>query len=135
MPKRYRLALTFLYSLVFVMLACLKASPAMVRWAWTHFGIYWMLGGAIMYGCIPIMAIWLINKINRDWPALILPPEPIYAPEKICEEQVLTNQLGLNSRQNGIRNNTVATNADASQHAGSSAKRPETYTESCPETM
>jgi hypothetical protein len=93
MPLRYKIALGFLYSVFFTSLAALKLGLAVTHWAFAKFGLYPMVAGLAAYAMIPVGSVWLINKINRDWPALMLPPEPIFrVSDAVYEDEATIGQ-------------------------------------------
>jgi hypothetical protein len=73
-PTFLSVALRFLYLFVFVCFAGMALMGIMGPWVHARFGAWVLWGGFGAYLCLIIGAFALINKINRDWPPLILPP-------------------------------------------------------------
>jgi hypothetical protein len=87
MPTRYKLALGLLYATVFSLIAAPKLGMVFLREAFAALGPYPTVAVISAWATTLAASVWLINKINRDWPTLMLPPEPIYSPME-AEQQV-----------------------------------------------
>jgi hypothetical protein len=73
MPTSVTITLRFLYVLVFCCFAGLGWMRIMGYWVYARFGAGVMWATVVADLCLAIALIALINKINRDWPPLILP--------------------------------------------------------------
>jgi hypothetical protein len=97
MPTRYRIALGCLYAVVFSFFAMMCLGIRTIEWALTEFGLGPTLTGFAIWVALIVGSIRLINKINEDWPALSLPPEPVYSPELPAESVLLSTQIDVRS--------------------------------------
>lgn len=98
MPTRIKVALTCLYAAAFALLAMASVGMRISEWAVARFGAYPTLMGFAGWVAILSGLFWLINKINRDWPTLSLPPEPAYSPaEVVCEAVLVSAQIDMRS--------------------------------------
>lgn len=98
MPTRIKVALTCLYAAAFGLFALSSVGIQISEWAVARFGAYPTLMGFAAWVAILSGSFWLINKINRDWPTLSLPPEPAYSPaEAVCEAVLISAQIDVRS--------------------------------------
>jgi hypothetical protein len=98
MPTRYKVAVTCLYGIVFALLAWSVLGLRTVMWAVAKFGAFPTLVGVAVWATVLGVSIWAINKINRDWPTLFLPPEPAYSPSEALHEAVpMATQIDMRS--------------------------------------
>lgn len=97
MPTRYRIALGCLYAILFSSFAAMCLGIRTTEWALAEFGLTPTLAGFAIWLAVIVGSIRLINKINEDWPTLLLPPEPAYSPELPAEAVLLSSQIDVRS--------------------------------------
>jgi hypothetical protein len=97
MPTRFRIALGCLYAVLFSFFAMMCLGIRTTEWALAEFGLAPTLAGFAIWVTVVVGSIKLINKINEDWPSLLLPPEPVYSPEMPIESVLLSTQIDVRS--------------------------------------
>ena len=120
MPTKYKIAIGLLSLVAFAVLALLKLATPILHWALAELGLYLTLAGVGAWLSVLLGSVWLINKINRDWPTLSLPPEPVASTvDVICEAGTLA--VWTNDARHG---NARAVQHPVSKNSGSVAESP-----------
>jgi hypothetical protein len=63
----HRIALGFLYLLLFLCFVSLSLCQPAAHWVSVKFGFWAMIAGLAGYAGVVFGSIWLINRINRTW--------------------------------------------------------------------
>ena len=97
MPTRFRVIVGCLYAVFFSSIAATCLGVPFTEWALAELGLLATLAALATWVVIVVGSLRLINVINDNWPALLLPPEPVYSPEVTIESVLLSTQINVRS--------------------------------------